>query len=104
MHGVLVWIGRTCVQVELDVRVLLLLVAVVVRPSLYYLHVAQLYVRIRALRGDEAAECNYRGDGEGDCREEAEDILQAHQCRMHLVGGMWRVRVVLSTAESSRWS
>jgi hypothetical protein len=68
------------------VRVLLLLVAVVVGSAFYDLHIAQLYRGSRALGGDEAAECDYRSDGECDGREEAEDILQSHQCRVHLVG------------------
>lgn len=77
---------RTSVQVEPDVCVLLLLVAVVVRPPLDYLHVAQLDVGGGSLGGDEAAERNHGRDGEGDGGEEAEDILQSHQCRVHLVG------------------
>ena len=79
---------RTGVQVKLDVRIFLLLVAVVVRPPLDDLHVAHLHRGIRALGGHEAAECDYGGDGEGDSCEEAEDILQSHQCRVHLVGCM----------------
>lgn len=80
------WNKRTSVQVELDVRILLLLVAVVVRAAFYDLHVAQLDVCARCLRGDEAAERDYHGDGEGDGGEEAEDILQSHQCGVHRVG------------------
>ena len=85
-------------------RILLLLVAVVVRSSLDDLHVAQLYRGVRVLRGNEAAERDYRSDGEGDGCEETKDILQSHQCRMHLVGCIGFVRVVLFAADSSRWS
>ena len=77
---------RTRVQVELDMRILLLLVAVVVRPALDHLHVAQLDVGRGRLGGHEAAERNYHGDGEGNRGEEAKDILQSHQCRVHLGG------------------
>lgn len=76
----------TCVEVELDVCVLLLLVAVVVWSALDDLHVAQLDVCAGRLGRYEAAERNHCGNGEGDGGEEAEDILQAHQCRMHIGG------------------
>jgi hypothetical protein len=74
---------RTSFQVEPDVGVFLLLVAVVVRPAFYNLHIAQLYVCARCLWGYEAAERNYCCDGEGYGCEEAEDILQPHESRVH---------------------
>lgn len=85
---------HTGVQVELDVCVLLLFVAVVVRSALHDLHVAQLDVCAGRLGGYEAAESDYCGDGKGDGGEEAEDILQAHQCRVHLGGVVERVRLL----------
>lgn len=81
------WGGLTSVQIKLDVRVLLPLVAVVMRSPLHHLHIAHLNRRIRALRGHEAAECDYRRNGKGHGREEAKDILQSHQCRVHPVDG-----------------
>lgn len=64
-------------------RILLLLVAIVVRPALHDLYIAQLYSCARGLWGYEAAERDYRRDGEGDGCEEAEDVLQPHECGMH---------------------
>lgn len=81
--------GRTSIEIELDMRVFLLLIAVVVRPALDDLHAAQLDVGARRLGGYEAAERNDGCDGEGDRGEEAEDVLQAHQGRMHLGECVW---------------
>jgi hypothetical protein len=74
---------RTGFQVKADVGVLLLLVAVVVRPALNYLNIAQLYVCARCLWGYEAAERDYGCDSEGYGCEEAEDILQPHEGGVH---------------------
>jgi hypothetical protein len=71
-------------------RILLLLVAVVVRPPLDDLHAAHLDVRRGALGRYEAAERDDGGDGERDGREEAEDVLQPHQRGVH-VGLVWGV-------------
>jgi hypothetical protein len=69
-------------------RILLLLVAIVVRPPLDDLHAAHLDVRRGALGRYEAAERDDGGDGERDGREEAEDVLQPHQRGVH-VGLVW---------------
>lgn len=76
---------RTCVQIELDVRVLLSLCAVVVGPALDDLHVLELEAGARRLRDQQHAQ----GDGGCDCEcgrgEEAEDILDADKSGMHFV-------------------
>ena len=72
-------------------RILLLLVAVVVRPPLDDLHAAHLDIGRGALGRYEAAQRDDGGDGERDRREEAEDVLQPHQRGVH-VGRVWGVR------------
>lgn len=76
---------HTGVQIEAHVCVFFLLVAVVVRSPFDDLHVAQIYAGAGGLRGYEAAERDYCGYGEGDGGEEAEDILQSHECGVHVV-------------------
>jgi hypothetical protein len=75
-------------------RILLLLVAVVVRPPLDDLHAAHLDVRRGALGRYEAAERDDGGDGERDGCEEAEDVLQPHQRGVH-VGRVRGARALL---------
>lgn len=64
-------------------RIFLLLVAVVVRPSFDHLHISQLYARIRCLRRHKAAQRNDSGYGERNCGKEAEDILDSHERGVH---------------------
>jgi hypothetical protein len=87
---------RTSIQIEAHIRVFFFLVAVVVRPPFDDLHVAQAYAGAWGLWGYEAAERNYGGYGEGDGGEEAEDILQSHECGVHVV---WAVRLLLRKEE-----
>ena len=75
-------------------RILLLLVAVVMRPPLDDLHAAHLDIRGWALGRHEAAERDDGGDGERDRREEAEDVLQPHQRGVH-VGRVRGARALL---------
>ena len=76
-------IAHTSLEVELDVRVLLPLATVVVRPALHDLHIAQLKRGAGRLWRNKATECNDARYGKGNGGEEAEDILRPHQRGVH---------------------
>ena len=64
-------------------RVLLLLVTVVMRPSFDYLHIPQLYARAWSLRRHKAAQRNNGGHSKRNRGEEAEDILESNERGVH---------------------
>lgn len=79
---------RTSIQIELDMRVLLPLSGVVVRPSLHDLHILELEAGTGSLRDKQHADCNGGRDGESGRCEEAEDSLHADERRVHGCGGL----------------
>lgn len=74
---------HTGIQVKLDMRILLPLGRVVVRPALDYLHIAQRYAGRGILGRNKTAQRDDGRDCEGDGGEETEDILHPHQIRVH---------------------
>jgi len=74
---------HTGIQIKPDMRILLPLAAIVVWATPHNLYIERLYARVWRLRGDKAAQRDYRSDRKSDSGEEAKDILQPHQGGMH---------------------
>ena len=76
-------VKHTRVEIKLDMRILLLLVAVIVWPPLHNLHILQCNGRARRLGMYKCRKGDYGCDGEGYRGKEAKHILDADKRRVH---------------------
>ena len=90
----------TSIQIELYVRILLFLVAVVVRSPAHHLYIAQPHRGIGYLWMDEGGQRNDGCNAEGYRCEKAKGILHAYQRRMH--GGLLGMVYVRGSGGASR--